>query len=226
MLAIEKLRVNVMGKPVLRDVSAELDGGSFTATFGHNGAGKTTLLRSIMGLWSPAGGRVTFEEQDITGWPTPKIVQAGIGMVPQMRGTFDSLTVEENLGFAHRSDSKIGYEDIYRLFPILRERKKQVVQTLSGGQRQMVAVANALMSGPRLLMLDEPSGGLAPSVVDDLMAVLRSINEEYGITILLVEQNVRKAARLADSVLVLNQGTVAFAGEAERALEGNVWELL
>jgi branched-chain amino acid transport system ATP-binding protein len=108
----------------------------------------------------------------------------------------------------------------------LRERKKQVVQTLSGGQRQMVAVANALMSGPRLLMLDEPSGGLAPSVVDDLMSVLRSINKEYGITILLVEQNVRKAARLADSVLVLNQGTVAFTGEAERALEGNVWELL
>ncbi|HEY8467001.1 MAG TPA: ABC transporter ATP-binding protein [Solirubrobacterales bacterium] len=226
MLTIEDLRVNVMGKPVLRGVSAELAPGSFTATFGHNGAGKTTLLRAIMGLWSPAGGRIALDGKDITGWETPKIVEAGIGLVPQTRGTFDTLTVEENLGFAHRADSKIGYADIYRLFPILKERKRQIVQTMSGGQRQMVAVANALMSGPRLLLLDEPSGGLAPAVVDDLMRALRSINEEYGITILLVEQNVRKAAALADSVLVINQGTVAYSGDAQKALEGNVWELL
>ncbi|MBX5469695.1 MAG: ABC transporter ATP-binding protein [Thermoleophilaceae bacterium] len=226
MLAIEDLSVDVLGKPVLRGVSAELAAGSFTASFGHNGAGKTTLLRTIMGLWRPRRGRVLLDGEDISGWPTQRIVRAGVSMVPQLRGTFDSLTVEENLGFAHRPDAKIGYDDVYRLFPVLRERRKQVVQTMSGGQRQMVAVANALMSGPRLLLLDEPSGGLAPRVVDDLLGALKSINREFGITILLVEQNVRKAASLADGVIVLNQGTVAYAGDPTAALEGDVWQLL
>lgn len=226
MLTIENLTVNVLGKPVLREVSAEIPADSFTATFGHNGAGKTTLLRSIMGLWKPAGGRLVFEGTDITGWPTPRIVGAGIGLVPQVRGTFETLTVEENLDFSQKDGSEISHADVYRLFPVLEGRRRQRVQTMSGGERQMVAVANALMSGPRLLLLDEPSGGLAPSVVSDLMSVLASINDEYGISVLLVEQNVRKAAKIADSVLVLNQGRVAFTGPAEAALEKNVWELL
>lgn len=225
-LAVEGLSVDVLGKPVLRDVSVELREGEFAATFGHNGAGKTTLLRTILGLWRPRSGRVLFEGRDVTRWPTHQIVRAGIGMVPQLRGYFESLTVEDNLDFARRAGSRIGKEEVFRIFPALRSRRKQLVETMSGGQRQMVAVANALMSGPRLLLLDEPSGGLAPAVVDTLLKALVAINRDFDISVLLVEQDVRRAARVAESVYVLDRGRVAFRGPAAEALKRSVWELI
>lgn len=226
LLRIKDLSVRIDGKDVLRGLSADFPLGSITAIFGHNGAGKTTLLRSIMGLWELNRGTIEYDNVVLSGKSTQFIVNCGVAIVPQLNGTFQSLTVEENLRFFSRADSHIKTDDVYTLFPILRDRRRQRVGSMSGGQRQMVAVANALLLGPTLLLLDEPSGGLAPHVVGEMFHAITEISQSFGVTCLLVEQNVRGAAALAQQVLVLNQGQISYFGDSDTALREKVWELV
>lgn len=225
-LEVENLSVNIEGKPVLRDVSLALDEGDIVAVLGHNGAGKTTLLRTILGLWKARTGQVTFQGNDITQQLTSRIVRQGISMVPQLRGYFEGLTVEDNLSFGYRSDGSISRDEVFKLFPALADKRQQIVGTLSGGQRQMVAVAIALMSSPKLLMLDEPSVGLQPNLVASMMETTKTLNREFGIAIVLVEQNVHKALEVASHVFVLNQGGLAYSSPADEVGDQDIWRLL
>ncbi len=201
----------------LKGVSFEVDSGEIIALIGSNGAGKTTTLRTISGLMAPRDGRVLYDGEDISTARADTLVAKGISMVPEGRGVFAKLTVEENLdmGAYTRRDSGIK-EDLkgaYELFPRLGERKKQVAGTLSGGEQQMLAIARALMAKPRLLLLDEPSMGLAPVLVDGVFDTVQRISNE-GVTILLVEQNAHMALQIADRGYVLQSGEVAISDTA------------
>ena len=199
---------------VLRGVSFAVPRGQITALLGRNGAGKTTTLRSIMGLTPPRRGAVRFNDRDITGAPPHVIFRLGVGYVPEGRQIFPHLDVGENLRLAERSrGSADGWtlERIFEYFPVLRERWRQRGRSLSGGEQQMLAIARALAGNPDLLMLDEPSQGLAPLLVQELDNLLTRLKGE-GVTILLVEQNVRMALAVTDQVLVLNKGALVFAG--------------
>ncbi len=201
----------------LKGVSFEVDSGEIIALIGANGAGKTTTLRTISGLMDPRDGSVYYDGEDISTSRADTLVSKGISMVPEGRGVFAKLTVEENLdmGAYTRRDGSIK-EDLagaYELFPRLGERKKQVAGTLSGGEQQMLAIARALMAKPRLLLLDEPSMGLAPVLVDGVFDTVERIASE-GVTILLVEQNAHMALQIADRGYVLQSGEVAIADTA------------
>ena len=201
----------------LKGVSFEVDSGEIIALIGSNGAGKTTTLRTISGLMDPREGTVLYDGEDISASRADTLVAKGISMVPEGRGVFAKLTVEENLdmGAYTRRDGGIK-EDLkgaYKLFPRLGERKKQVAGTLSGGEQQMLAIARALMAKPRLLLLDEPSMGLAPVLVDGVFDTVQRIANE-GVTILLVEQNAHMALQIADRGYVLQSGEVAISDTA------------
>jgi branched-chain amino acid transport system ATP-binding protein len=204
----------------LRDVSLEVRAGELVALIGANGAGKSTLLRAIAGLLDPAAGRVTLDGQDVTGRAPEVILRAGAALVPERRRIFGDLTVLDNLelgGYAlprgreFRRGLEAGVDAAYTLFPVLRQRRGQLAGTLSGGEQQMLAIGRALMSQPRLLLCDEPSLGLAPLVVQEIMRLLARLRET-GTTILLVEQNARLALRFADRAYVLEVGRVALSG--------------
>ena len=201
----------------LKGVSFKVDAGEIIALIGSNGAGKTTTLRTISGLMEPSDGSVTYDGQDISTTRADLLVSKGISMVPEGRGVFAKLTVEENLdmGAYTRRDGGIrdDLEGAYELFPRLEERKKQLAGTLSGGEQQMLAIARALMSKPRLLLLDEPSMGLAPVLVDGVFDTVQRIASE-GVTILLVEQNAHMALQIADRGYVLQSGEVAISDTA------------
>ena len=199
---------------VLRGVSFAVPRGQISALLGRNGAGKTTTLRSIMGLTPPRRGAVRFNGRDITGAPPHVIFRLGVGYVPEGRQIFPHLDVGENLRVAERSrGSPDGWtlERIFEYFPVLQERWRQRGRSLSGGEQQMLAIARALAGNPDLLMLDEPSQGLAPLLVQELGNLMLRLKGE-GVTILLVEQNVRMALAVTDQVLVLGKGALAFAG--------------
>ncbi len=201
----------------LKGVSFEVDTGEIIALIGSNGAGKTTTLRTISGLMTPREGSVSYDGEDISTTRADLLVSKGISMVPEGRGVFAKLTVEENLdmGAFTRNDGEIK-EDLkgaYSLFPRLQERRKQVAGTLSGGEQQMLAIARALMARPRLLLLDEPSMGLAPVLVDGVFETVQRIANE-GVTILLVEQNAHMALQIADRGYVLQSGEVAISDTA------------
>ena len=201
----------------LKGVSFEVDSGEIIALIGSNGAGKTTTLRTISGLMEPREGTVYYDDVDISSTRADLLVSRGISMVPEGRGVFAKLTVEENLdmGAYVRQDSAVK-DDLagaYELFPRLEERKKQLAGTLSGGEQQMLAIARALMSKPRLLLLDEPSMGLAPVLVDGVFDTIQRIANE-GVTILLVEQNAHMALQIADRGYVLQSGEVAMSDTA------------
>ncbi|HXJ78236.1 MAG TPA: ABC transporter ATP-binding protein [Candidatus Methylomirabilis sp.] len=199
---------------VLRDVSFEVPRGEITALLGRNGAGKTTTLRSIMGLQRPRHGVVRFNGQDITGQPPHAVFRLGVGYVPEGRQIFPHLEVGENLRLAERArgaTQRWTLERIFEYFPILRQRWRQRGRSLSGGEQQMLAIARALAGHPDLLMLDEPSQGLAPLLVQELGHILLRLKGE-GVTILLVEQNVRMALAVTDRVLVLGKGALVFEG--------------
>ncbi len=199
---------------VLRGVSFAVPRGQITALLGRNGAGKTTTLRSIMGLTPPRRGAVRFNDRDITGAPPHVIFRLGVGYVPEGRQIFPHLDVGENLRLAERSRGSPNswtLERIFEYFPVLRERWRQRGRSLSGGEQQMLAIARALAGNPDLLMLDEPSQGLAPLLVQELGNLMIRLKGE-GVTILLVEQNVRMALAVTDQVLVLNKGALVFAG--------------
>ena len=203
----------------LDHVDLDVPAGQITAVLGANGAGKTTLLRSINGLVRPRAGVISFEGRDISGMKPEKVVRQGIAHVPEGRGVIAELTVDENLRLGalwrgNRQEMQGDAENVYTMFPPLSDRRKRTVSTLSGGERQMLVIGRALMSRPRLLLLDEPSLGLAPRISAQIMAQLRQLRDESHLTVLLVEQNARSALAVADQAVVLQLGRVAVAAPA------------
>lgn len=224
-LRITDVNAQVGGQHVLQGLSLEVEQGEFLAILGHNGAGKSTLLRTIIGLVKPKNGTVEFAGADITGSATPLLVNSGISLVPQQRGYFENLSVEDNLTLRTGSGD-ININTIYEMFPMLVERKKQLVGTMSGGQRQMVAISIALMSNPKLLMLDEPSVGLQPNLVDRVLELASEINKAYGITIIMVEQNIEKTLAVAQRVVVINRGRAVLDKPTAEVQASEIWALL
>ncbi|MEG0778292.1 MAG: ABC transporter ATP-binding protein [Oscillospiraceae bacterium] len=221
MLKIENLSVNYGGIKAVRDISFEVPEGEIVTLIGANGAGKSTCLRTVAGLVPAASGTITFLDENITGKPAHKIVSKGITLVPEGRRVFPDLTVLENLkvGAYLRKDNLS--EDIawvYDLFPRLKEREWQAAGTLSGGEQQMLAVGRALMSRPKLMMMDEPSLGLAPIVVKGIFDIIKEINKQ-GVTILLIEQNANMALHTADMGYVLETGRITLSGTGEELLK-------
>jgi branched-chain amino acid transport system ATP-binding protein len=219
LLSARKLEAFYGATQVLFGVELDVNEGGITAVLGANGAGKTTLLRAVCGMCSTRGS-VTFSEQRLDGRATEDIVRRGIAHVPDGRGTFVFLTVEENLklGAYTRKDRgavEQDFERVFGYFPRLRERRTQQAGTLSGGEQQMLAIGRALMLRPRLLLMDEPSFGLAPLVVREIFNIMRRINEEQKTSILLVEQNAALALELADHACLLETGSVVMSGAAE-----------
>ena len=216
LLALERLEVSYGGIRAVKGIDLAVEPGELVCLIGANGAGKTTTLRAITGLVPPAGGRVRYDGEDITGWRVHRIARRGLALVPEGRGVFAQLTIEENLAmgaYARSGDVSQDLERAFSLFPRLKERRRQTAGTLSGGEQQMLAIARALMSRPRLLLLDEPSMGLAPLMVEKIFEVIRAIAAE-GVTMLLVEQNARLALEVSRRAYVLEGGLVALSGEA------------
>ena len=223
MLELRGLAARYGDVPAIWDVSLTVGAGEVVALIGPNGAGKTTLLRAIAGLHRPAAGGIYLEGQPIHALPPHAIVEQGVLLVPEGRRLFGGLTVGENLEVgAHASRARAAraetLETVFEIFPILRERRRQLASALSGGQQQMLAIGRALMGCPRLLLLDEPSLGLAPLVVEQIFAVLARIAGEEGVTILLVEQNAHLALGLASRAYVLEAGRVVGAGASAELL--------
>ncbi|MCO4857885.1 ABC transporter ATP-binding protein [Herbaspirillum sp. WGmk3] len=196
---------------ILQGVSLQVDAGEVVTLLGRNGAGKTTTLKSIVGVVPPAQGRVLFEGQVISGLPSYRIAARGVCLVPEHRGIFKLLTVEENLTMAARKESAWGLDEVYTIFPRLKERRRNGGGQLSGGEQQMLAIARALMTHPRVLMLDEPVEGLAPVIVDEIVAQLRQI-KATGMSIILVEQNLEVCTQLADRHYIVEQGRIVYSG--------------
>jgi branched-chain amino acid transport system ATP-binding protein len=224
LLKVKSLSVSRGGIQVLWDVSFEVHGGSITAIIGSNGAGKTTTLNTIAGILKQRSGTISYKGMEISNLPAYKRVGIGLSLVPEGRGLFLPLSVEENLAigaYTRRAKEKFHetLELVFQTFPILKERRKQRASTLSGGEQQMLAIAKALMSRPELLMLDEPSLGLAPIMASRLFRTIEEINRQAGITILLVEQDVYKSLQLAHKAYVLENGRIVKEGAGEELLK-------
>ncbi|MGY8709474.1 ABC transporter ATP-binding protein [Bradyrhizobium sp. 18BD] len=217
MLRIEGLSAGYSAKPVLNDVSINVGAGQFVAIVGPNGAGKTTLFKTISGIVKPSGGKITFDGVDLLAVPPPQRAHLGIAHVPEGRQVFPSLTVMENLEMGAMTESgrrnwQANIERIFEWLPVLKERRGQFAGTMSGGQQQMLAIGRGLASSPKLLMLDEPSMGLAPSTADFIFERLIEIRRQSGLTMLLVEQRVAEALESADQGYVLEAGHVVLEG--------------
>jgi branched-chain amino acid transport system ATP-binding protein len=218
-LEVDRLNAGYGPVRVLEDVSFGVDEGQTIALLGANGAGKTTTLRAICGMVKPRG-RVTIRGKDVSARPTEQIVKLGVAHVPEGRGTFAPLTVEENLRLgAYTRGGKGPVERVFTLFPRLQERRHQRAGTLSGGEQQMLAVGRALMLEPKLMLLDEPSLGLAPNLTRELFKVLRTIKEDEGTAMLIVEQNANLVLEFADAAHVLETGRVVLSGTADEVRE-------
>ncbi|MBK4996230.1 ABC transporter ATP-binding protein [Pseudomonas sp. S37] len=218
MLNVDSIHSYYDKSHVLEGVSLKVEAGELVTLLGRNGAGKTTTLRSILGIVRPRQGQVSFNGQQLVGREIFDIARLGIALVPEHRGIFRQLSVEENLKIAVRKTSRWQLEDVYSMFPRLKERRRNGGFALSGGEQQMLAIARALLNGPKLLILDEPTEGLAPVIVDELVKILRRIKDE-GLSILLVEQNLMVCDALADRHYVLEQGRVAYQGSAAQFRE-------
>ncbi|MDE1569177.1 ABC transporter ATP-binding protein [Aquabacter sp. P-9] len=199
---------------ILHGVSLEVREGEVVTLLGRNGAGKSTTLKTIVGLITPARGRVELGGQDVTGQPAYRIANAGLSLVPEDRGIFHLLTVEENLRIAQRKGARWSLADIYRIFPRLKERARNGGGQLSGGEQQMLSIARALLGGPKVLMLDEPVEGLAPIIVEEIVDQIRKIRDD-GVPILLVEQNLAVCGQLADRHYILELGRIAHEASAQ-----------
>src|SRR5210317_419521 len=226
-LEIDNIKVRYSGLPVLQGISLQVSQGETVSVLGSNGAGKSTLLRAVMGTQHPFEGRIRFEGREIQKLDTEKIIRLGIIYVPEEKMLFGPLSVEENLylGAYILSDTRQirqNLEFVYTLFPKLKERQNQPASTLSGGEQQMVAIGRGLMSNPQILMLDEPSLGLAPLLVDEVFDTIRKLKDE-GMTILLVEQNVREALDLADRGYVLQTGRIVGQGSGQELLASDMF---
>jgi branched-chain amino acid transport system ATP-binding protein len=215
-LVVERVRAGYDQADVLEDVSLTVRSGTITCLLGANGSGKTTLIRAILGLTPPRAGRISFEGQDLTGRATHKVIAAGIACIPEGRKVFPKLTVEDNLrvgGYQEPSATLVRrrIDEVYELFPQLRERRRQLAGTMSGGEQAMVSIGRGLMRAPRLLLIDEPSLGLAPIYVRQNFAIIGRIRER-GVTVFLVEQNVHQTLAIADYGYVLAKGRVVAEG--------------
>jgi len=224
LLEIKELRSGYGDLPILHGISLQVDRGEVVAVVGSNGAGKTTLLRTISGLIEPFSGEIIFNGEASQGMPAHKIVGKGISLVPEGRQLFNYLTVEQNLMIGAitptaRPHRRENFEMIFNLFTTLKERKTQQAGTLSGGEQQMLATARGLMAHPLLLMMDEPSWGLAPILTNELFETIQRVNKEMGTTILLVEQNVYKALSIAHRGYVLERGQIVMEGEGKELLQ-------
>ena len=222
MLQVEKLDVLHGDARALDDVSLEIDEGAIVAIVGANGAGKTSLIRTIAGMLRPARGRIAFRDIDIAGWESHRVCNLGIGQVAEGRQVFPTLSVAENLEVGAmlpraRAARTANLQRVFGLFPVLAERLAQPAGTLSGGEQQMLAIGRCLMGAPELVMFDEPSLGLAPAVVQQLLRTIRDLNRE-GLTCVLVEQNVAVSLKLAARAYVLENGRVTLSGPGEALL--------
>ena len=222
MLSVNNLQVHYGMIQAIKDVSFEVNEGEVIALIGANGAGKTTILHTVSGLLQPTKGSIIFEGQDISKIPAHKIVSLGMAHVPEGRRVFAQLTVLENLklGAYTRKDKNEMEETmkmIYKRFPRLEERKNQIAGTLSGGEQQMLAMGRALMSHPKIILMDEPSMGLSPIFVEEVFKIIRDISAE-GVTVLLVEQNAKKALNIADRAYVLETGNIILQGDAKKLM--------
>ncbi|MGM9546583.1 MAG: ABC transporter ATP-binding protein [Oscillospiraceae bacterium] len=220
MLSIKDLQVHYGGIEAVKGISFDVSEGEIVTLIGANGAGKSSVLRSIAGLVKPSGGSITFCGDNITGRDSTVIVKRGITLVPEGRKIFPNLTVLENLkigAYMRSDDISEDIQWVYDLFPRLRERSWQAGGTLSGGEQQMLAVGRALMARPKLIMMDEPSLGLAPLVVRDIFEIIRQINRQ-GVSILLIEQNANMALKVADSAYVMETGCITLSGAGRELL--------
>jgi branched-chain amino acid transport system ATP-binding protein len=225
MLVIENISASYGMVQILRDVSFHVEEKEIISIIGPNGAGKTTLVKTIMGLIHAKSGTIRFRGENIEKLPPYEIVQKGLVLIPEGREIFPRMTVEENLKLGAyttngKSNVKEAKEKVYQIFPILKKKEKALAQTLSGGEQQMLVICRSLMANPQLLILDEPSLGLAPIIVEKVLDTVRKINEE-GVTILLVEQNIRDSLDIADRGYVLEQGKIVSEGKSRELLCSN-----
>ena len=221
MLKIEHLSVNYGGIEAVRDISFEVPEGAIITLIGANGAGKSTTLRSIAGLLKPKSGSITYNGEELIGKPTDQIVGRGITLVPEGRHVFPDMTVLENLkigAYLRKDNLTKDIKWVYELFPRLEERSWQAAGTLSGGEQQMLAVGRALMSKPKVIMMDEPSLGLAPIIVQGIFDIIKEINRQ-GVTVLLIEQNANMALHIADIGYVLETGRITMTGPGKELLQ-------
>jgi branched-chain amino acid transport system ATP-binding protein len=222
MLDIENVSASYGMVQILRDVSFHVEEKEIISIIGPNGAGKTTLVKTIMGLLHPKNGAIRFKGENIEKLPPYEIVKKGLILIPEGRDIFPRMTVEENLKLGAytangKNNMKEAKEKVYQIFPVLKKKEKALAQTLSGGEQQMLVICRSLMSNPQLLILDEPSLGLAPIIVEKVLDTVRKINEE-GVTILLVEQNIRDSLDIADRGYVLEQGEIILEGKSKELL--------
>ena len=222
MLRVENIDVAYGDVQVLHDVSIDINQGELIAVIGSNGAGKSTLLKTISGILTPKNGVIYFNDEEISSKPPNKIVEKGIIQIPEGRLLFPGMSIRENLEMgAYRLKSKTEinerYEEVFEMFPILKERETQLAGTLSGGEQQMLAIGRGLMAKPKLLMFDEPSLGLAPVLVQDIFDIIKSIRKQ-GITVLLVEQNVQATLKFCDRAYVLENGKIVMEGTGQQLL--------
>jgi len=218
MLQVEGFHAGYPDLPVVADAALSVGKGEIVALFGHNGAGKSTLLKGLFGALGKCRGEVRVQDQRIRHWSSRELTRLGVALVPQERGVFPSLTVQENLqmGFwasgvpraRAQQEQQARLERTFRYLPLLRERWREKAGTLSGGQQQMVSIGRALLAGPSLLMLDEPSTGLAPNLVEDIMQLIRQLRDEENLSVLLVEQNVGQALAIADRIYLMKEGRI------------------
>ena len=222
MLSVENLDVFYGDAQALDNIGLEIEQGAIVTIVGANGAGKSSLIRTIAGMHKPARGRILYRGTDITGWPSHKVCNLGIGQVAEGRQVFPTLTVAETLAMgavlsrAHAGRER-NFDRVYAMFPVLAERRHQAAGTLSGGEQQMLAIGRCLMGDPELIMFDEPSLGLAPAVVQNVLTTVRDLNRG-GLTCVLVEQNVAVSLKLASHAYVLENGRITLAGSGEQLL--------
>ncbi len=222
MLEVENVSAGYGMVQILRDLSFRIEEKEIVSIIGPNGAGKTTLVKTIMGLLHPKKGVIRFDGKNIEKLATNEIVKRGLTMIPEGREIFPKMTVEENLllgGYTVKGRAKVKEtkEKVYEIFPVLKKKEKALAQTLSGGEQQMLVVCRSLMSNPKLLILDEPSLGLAPIIVEKVLDTVRKINEE-GVTVLLVEQNIHESLNIADRGYVLEEGKIILEGKSRELL--------
>jgi branched-chain amino acid transport system ATP-binding protein len=226
-LRLNALQAGYGAKAVIRDVSFALEPGQILAFLGHNGAGKTTTLKSIMGMLRPSGGEVLFDGDRIDRLSVADRVALGLRLLPEGRGIFPDLSVAENIAVVAARNVATGAmfdtPDVYKLFPVLQERRTTRAGSMSGGQQQMLALSLAILGTPRCLMLDEPSIGLAPNLVERMFEQVREVCKSHAMTAVLVEQNVAAAMKIADRVIIMNNGQIVFDGGPDEARASNFW---
>lgn len=226
LLVLKNVDVHYGKIHAIKRLSLHVNKGEIVALIGSNGAGKTTLLSAISGLLRVTNGSIKYNGEEISNMPTEDIVKRGISLIPERGLVFKPLSVEDNLllgayhlySFGKSNEIKNEIEHIYKMFPVLKERRRQLAGTLSGGEQQMLAIGRALMAKPKMLLLDEPSMGLAPMIVREILAYIKKLRDDFGLTVLLVEQNARSALKIADKGYVLETGRVLLQGTSEELL--------